>query len=894
MRKSHLTIILLAAAILAYGTGMTGPSVTPNAGSGILDLGYDNGVRFKKIGYPTNGVGWGVKLNVTADPTAWLKINTLAVNLCPPPEGDAAYEEEVQIVLANGEGGAPGTVAYAQAFPVRVGEWWHYITVETDMWVQGPFYVFSLTKTGYSSLFQWFDATDDAPTGTQWYYNGTTYEPYHNPTCGDIEIRARVEIHDVAVTEITRPVGEVGWGMTITPTVVLTNLTQHEETDVPVRLWITPEGWPTPVYDTTIAVNLPGSSVPRTVTFPGTAANWQPGNYRVHCRNLYYHDYDPTNDEHVGTFSVQYFDAGTEEIETPQGMIAEGTTIIPRAHVYNAGTSTATFPVTLTIPDAGYSCTKTISDLPPGWETQIDFDPWVAAPEGEYVAVCATALAGDQRPENNEVFSRFTVTACKFDAGATALISPTGTITTGDRVPLVVRVRNFGACPSTFDVACVLMPPTGYPETYTATVTDLAPFATTDVQFVDRTYREVGDWSVFAYTQLHGDENPENDTGKGDFHVVSGEGWFLLSARPLAQPIERGAALTADPRSNVYLLTGKKTPTIYRYDQTDAPRVISVPGDIARQIGYGTSMVYAADRLYLLTANRGLAFHRLDLATGNWSALSDIPLGPSRKPARAGAAMTIVGNRIYALKGNGTTEFYCYDAGRDAWLALPDIPRDDKRGVKDGAALGTDGSRIYALKGGSKLFYTYDIAGGVWQQLAPLPRKTKAGAAMSCLKGIVYATVGGNYEFYAFDPVRNVWTRQKDVPGDNGRKPTAGASMTALRDMIVFEKGRKSDVLYTFEPDPQLFGARPPTNAAGHAGTAVERVSITNPVRSSVRIPIPGTATVRLYNGTGSLIRAGRASGSWELDVAGLANGVYVLRITSEDKTTTHNLVVER
>jgi hypothetical protein len=91
-------------------------------------------------------------------------------------------------------------------------------------------------------------------------------------------------------------------------------------------------------------------------------------------------------------------DVGTASIGV-SSFVPDGL-VIPKATVYNRSTSSETFNVTMTITPGGYSSTKTVTDLPPGFSTQVIFNNWNATP-GDYTIEVCTALATDPNPENN-------------------------------------------------------------------------------------------------------------------------------------------------------------------------------------------------------------------------------------------------------------------------------------------------------------------------------------------------------------------------------------------------------------------------------------------------------------------------------------------------------------
>jgi len=90
-------------------------------------------------------------------------------------------------------------------------------------------------------------------------------------------------------------------------------------------------------------------------------------------------------------------DVGVMSIDLP-GVVEPGT-VIPMASVKNFGIETQSFYVTFNCED-GYTSTISVTDLAPGNNTQVEFDPWEASYGNWQIDVC-TELAGDELPEND-------------------------------------------------------------------------------------------------------------------------------------------------------------------------------------------------------------------------------------------------------------------------------------------------------------------------------------------------------------------------------------------------------------------------------------------------------------------------------------------------------------
>jgi hypothetical protein len=232
-----------------------------------------------------------------------------------------------------------------------------------------------------------------------------------------------------------------------------------------------------------------------------------------------------------------------------------------------------------------------------------------------------------------------------------------------------------------------------------------------------------------------------------------------------------------------------------------------------------------------------------------------------------GSCLVNAGGTFYCLKGS-YNEFYAYFPGTDSWAPRRPMPiagaDGRKKKAKDGTALCYSGADhiIYALKGGTDDFWGYFTAVDTWVPLTPLTtspsgRVVKGGGALAYGNGYAWALRGNR--------TNELWTYDPGVAfGDGGKGPGGSAVMAG-----------------SARPEP-LDGLR--------VGP--------NPVRSAaaVRLP-PGmtSAQLELYDISGKLVRVMSANGRAEatLDRAGLASGVYLLRVLGPDRSLVGKVVVE-
>jgi len=467
--------------------------------------------------------------------------------------------------------------------------------------------------------------------------------------------------------------------------------------------------------------------------------------------------------------------------------------------------------------------------------------------------------------------------------------APSGIIRRWSRYAVKATVRNYGEAPATFPVVAKLTAPNGGLFEYTAMVNNLAAGAETEVTFATRRFNNRGGWSMLAYTELVGDINPANDAANGAFEVRGHRGWSPLCGIPNSQISRQGGSMVSNGSNEFYVLLGKYNANILHFNsEIDAAQVIATVPEVGGKVGNGTTMAYLGGKVYVLTANKSLSFQTLDLNSNVWTTLSNLPA-----KAKVGAALTVANGMIYATLGGKTAGVYAYNPTTNQWTALTTLPGGRFNG---GAALTSNGERLFALTGSNSGFWTYSLADNTWQQLASLPARARVGATLGYYDGMIYATEGKKNSFYVYDLAANIWSPLEDVPYDRiNKKVGAGASMAVLDGAILFLKGAKSNTLYTYEPEGDLYGSNPKPSEAIMAKTLAPKVNVAvipNPVKGIARISVPANTPVAVgvYTTNGRLVKTFNTN---EFDASTLANGVYLLKVTANDNTTTLRLVVE-
>ncbi len=916
MKYTITTLLLAGVAVLAFG----GQTTTPTAQQDLTyELAYDNGIdgtdpaKFDRFGSGSLQTRYSAWFNADwTDCEQRQKVGCVKVRICPPP---ASYTGKCEIYLGNA-----GTTAhrswlwpYHKDFAIMTGVWWHTICFDeenilvtsgtTKIWARiglvsgtaGNVMIIrdSDGKSAYASRQHMWDMSGAYP------YNpvqdaglGTGSNPN-----GDLMIRLNVVKQDVEVKSVwLEPSGPYNVGQTVTLKARLVNNDEVDRGNMTVKASFTKSGvtLTNKVVDFDPALDVVESW---TFTVPTGWKNTSGIKAKVQIVTTGYEWFTANDVGWSDPFNVNpLIDAGCTGISIPTATVTAGVECRPKVTFKNYGQTTQSIPVkwevwnednTVKLWDGAY----TWPDVPAGvsktyqWPTGSGFTPSA----GNYQFKCYTALSGDQVPSNDAKSKSFTAVGVLKDAGVVRISSPAGTIPRGEGVDVTVVVENFGNTEVTFPVKCELTI-NGRRYHYSQSVENLGIGETREVTFVDRRFRQVGDWTVKSWTELEGDPNGQNNTVEQPFQVTGAEGWYVSYGVPGTVPVNKGAAMASDG-ANFFLVKGKKDGQVYSFaDDLDQP---SVAGTMPLQAGLGTQLAYVDGFLYVLTANKTFGFYAVNLEDGQWTQLANLPEGLSGKPARNGASMAVANGMIYVLKGNKTSEMYRFNPALGTWETMSDIPGV----VKDGAALVSDGNRLYAVPGNkSSSFYTFD--GSAWQRLADLPAKAKAGTVLGYLNGVVYVALGGGTSFYGYDPLMNVWNQLQEVPkAVDNKKVGPGSAMTTVDGAVLLVKKAKSPYILAYAPESYFCSSRQGAEGVQASGSALKSaVTVANPVRNVLRVnsTLPAPVSIQLYTSSGSLVKtltSARSGG--ELGVAGLASGTYLLRVSSGSQTITRQVVIQ-
>ncbi len=168
---------------------------------------------------------------------------------------------------------------------------------------------------------------------------------------------------------------------------------------------------------------------------------------------------------------------------------------------------------------------------------------------------------------------------------------------------------------------------------------------------------------------------------------------------------------------HLYNTSGSIT-TWYRYRISDGvmTRMANVPGTMTE---YNPNWTIKGNYLYLTRNGSTRNFYRYDLEGNTWTTLEDTPI----RVSNGGVVYNASDDLIYVFRGSGTTDIWRYDIDSNSFLGASDL-------VVNGSTVtvGRGGDsfyyqgKIYTIRGvNTRNLYVYDIASGVWSQLADSP-----------------------------------------------------------------------------------------------------------------------------------------------------------------------------
>jgi hypothetical protein len=505
MVNQRLIGILLL--VMAFpGLALAGPGAPPQTDSSCY---YDSGLP--QWAYDeTNSNYWAVGFCRTGLPTRG-RVTGMSAYV---GNNDGAARVLRFAVYANG-GGRPGAFIDTVRTSVsgnNTGQWY---SVASNIPVTDTFYVAAWPSSSQTNdIFLCWDASDNAPSWTQWHSSGGTW--LLDATVGDIMIRCDFIDHDVGLTQILSPVGgttiDSGQTLVIPPSCITRNFgTETESYAVRMRIGAR--------YDSAVTVSNLARGGTQVLNFP----NWtalERGALTVKSFSTLGLDYFRDNDTQTlaSTVFVRVYDAAVTAITGPSANVDSGVACQPKAKVKNVGNADIASWVKLVYSiDDGYTDAESISSLGSGVETELAFANWTPRRRGTYHTTVTSQLV-DSNPTNNQALGTGFVRVV--DIGPTAIVAPPDTVDSGSVRAVIARVKNFGnvsVLASGYTVKFGIGD--GYLDSQTPP-TVLNPGESLEVSF--RTWQPgvKGRFSDSAYTLLTGDMNPANDKQTDSVTVV--------------------------------------------------------------------------------------------------------------------------------------------------------------------------------------------------------------------------------------------------------------------------------------------------------------------------------------------------------------------------------------
>lgn len=375
--------------------------------------------------------------------------------------------------------------------------------------------------------------------------------------------------------------------------------------------------------------------------------------------------------------------------------------------------------------------------------------------------------------------------ALNHDVGTAAIVSPTGIITIGDTVDVIVTFGNYGQNTETFPVHVEIIDPnSNIVFTGDSTLT-LNPSQTIDVLFGQWTPTVEGAYTITAYTNLTGDEYPANDTLTDQFRVsVWSSSWTSYTPPPSNADRLTHATVYDPDNDKIYMIggtpngqPGSNVNLVYRYDPvTDSWETNLAPMPQARgwiQGAYWDGKIYIAGG-YTNSQTAANTFYIYDIATNSWTT------GPTLPEGRVAHGTVAWNGNIYVIGGvrpdlsSGSQTVYRYDIANGTWSNATQLPQQyDMGGVT------ILGDTIFIVSGynrGGGTAWT-DIYAGIidptnpdsitWVDLGPLPYPNILAAACG-LRGKVFM-IGGfenastaTYKAWEYDIATATWSQLPD------------------------------------------------------------------------------------------------------------------------------------
>ena len=529
------------------------------------------------------------------------------------------------------------------------------------------------------------------------------------------------------------------------------------------------------------------------------------------------------------------------------------------------------------------------------------------------------------------------------DFGATEIISPPDTVNYGDSIIPKIIVRNYQMMP-VVNLSVWLHIGTTYNNEHV--FSKLAPQQFDTVEFAPW-LANTGQHQITAYTKLHNDLNPQNDTVLDWVFVRASSSppnkWERM-VDILTEPSgkkPKSSSCMAGRQGKIYFLKASNTQDFHIYTPNAGVGTWTVgetipigtkeTGDGKKPKG-GAAMTSYEDAVYVLRGNNRAGFWKYQAyASQNyaigWHKLTNIPQAVKKPKDVSGlVAVTKDGNDyIFAMKGSKTNEFYLYDIADDTWtlVSSPPIGVSARIGYKKGSCLCYDGNEyVYVLQGYYGSFFRYRVEADSWFELRQYDykyftnregkkKKPKDGAGLVYYDNNLYLLKGGNTnEFWQYDIAADNWVQMDenwDIPIGGGKRVKGGGSLIVLNGYFFATKGSNTPEFYRHSLPTQtalMTDITAQETMTNHL--TIPRTNFTVAPNPAVNVTMirynltePEQVSFKLYNIYGALVKIytnpnPTQHGLLMIDTKDLPSGVYILRLDSGKMTVSRKVIIEK
>ncbi len=767
----------------------------------------------------------------------------------------------------------------------------------------GDFYDNTANVSSHSpgtKLYITFPSLTDLPRGTHTVSCSTELAdmvPENDKITGSFTVQVR----DVGTIEILSPPASVDSGEVITPQAKVKNFGTRNETFDVTFIIEGPLKW-----SSTKLVSDLAPDEERIIDFdPWTA---QPrGTFVTKCTTQLAGDMNPTNDKIEADIVVSVRDVGTTEIIQPVGNVDSTTSITPKAKVKNFGSLNANFDVTFFIEGpTKWSSTKTVTDLAPDEEREIEFDAWQVSGRGNYTARCTTQMSDDMIPNNDKLERTFSIRVK--DCGVVSFVLPYDNMTPGNYNPQV-KFKNFGTEVANFTAKVIIGEYVG-----TATINNLYPNVQVTTSFDPVWTAEVGNYTAICSLFYTGDMILENNTLSLNFKVRPlYVGWVRMADLNGTKPVKSGGCITAFD-SLIYGLIGNNTLDFMRYsiNGNSWSRIDSVPkGPRGKRVKKGACITNDGTGIYVVKGNNTKEFYRYNPATLTWDSLPE----PTFTKGIKGGFACHLGNHIYLGSGSNNNEWQRFNITTGLWEACEPATLPAEKFKVGSSIVSYEDTALYLLRAGGKTneFYYLNLNTSplTWTRKQDLPlvgeggrkKKVKEGASLVYANADrkLYCIKGGNtLEFWQYNPTVDSWYQKEDVGKPSGtpaKRIKGGGSLaySSYVDYIYATIGNNTNEFWLYG-GPFVSGFYLKSSAMGEDHLRQMKLSVVpNPTKGEIKVywtlPTKEKATLSIYTVLGEkVINATSEKGSFR--IRDLPAGIYILRFTTKGYNEERKLIV--